>query len=401
MSKRYVSVKQFVDQLRGAADHKLSEEQMKGLTVLQATTPQIKALGAEGSRLVEFIITDDSVDRENDVIAVDGWELENYKANPVVLWAHDHYSVPIARSVSLYRADKQLRSMCEFLEREVMPFSYMVYQLYVKGFMNAVSVGFKPMEYTFDETRKYGINFYKQELLEYSCVPVPANPNAIAVARSSGIDTSPMKLWAEQALDLTRSGTPNDETRTRLEILRAASSPAGRALMLEVSDMKDVAGTPATPATGSAVKRVETVTWTCGVTGCKTVNHITEEDAKICGAFDELVQTQVDGVKLIIEGITKAGRVLSAANEEALRGAAASISGVLAQLDEKEDAKTEDEGKSADAELALEFADEDATEERAAGDEDIVLIDIDAESLRGIITNSVNDAIMQATGRVD
>lgn len=403
--KRYQSIKQFADWARKAGDAqgKLAEEQMKGITVLQSATPQIKALGADGSRLVEFIITDDSIDRENDVIDIEGWELDNYKANPVILWAHDHYSVPIARAVSLYREGTQLRSLAEFVERDVMPFAYMVYQLYVKGYMNAVSVGFKPKEYAFDETRKYGINFYKQELLEYSCVPVPANPNALAVARSAGIDLAPMKHWAEKALDLTRSGSPNDEARTRLEVLRAASLDAGRALILEVSEMKDVADgaatTPPAPTpatTESAVKRVETVKWACGTDGCKTVNHDTEDDAKLCGAFGDLIKDLGESATLILEGVTKQGRVLSASNEEALRSAVAALEGVLAQLDKKEE-EAEDEGKASDGELAVEF---DGSDEKAAADDE-ELIDIDADALRGAIKDSVNDAIMQVTGRVD
>lgn len=45
------------------------------------------------------------------------------------------------------------------------------------------------------------INFKKQILREYSVVPVPANMDALAEGRSSGIDMSPIVKWAEKILD--------------------------------------------------------------------------------------------------------------------------------------------------------------------------------------------------------
>ena len=47
----------------------------------------------------------------------------------------------------------------------------------------------------------YGYKFLKQELLEFSAVPVPANAEALIQARSKGIDTLPFKAWAEEILD--------------------------------------------------------------------------------------------------------------------------------------------------------------------------------------------------------
>ncbi len=77
----------------------------------------------------------------------------------------------------------------------------MIYQLYLGGFMNAVSVGFMPDERVWSDEQG-GIKFLTQELLEFSTVPVPANPNALQIARSTGgIDIAPLKAWSENILD--------------------------------------------------------------------------------------------------------------------------------------------------------------------------------------------------------
>jgi phage head maturation protease len=49
------------------------------------------------------------------------------------------------------------------------------------GYLKATSVGFMPLKYTFskDPAREYGIDFLEQELLEFSIVTIPANPDAL------------------------------------------------------------------------------------------------------------------------------------------------------------------------------------------------------------------------------
>jgi hypothetical protein len=63
-----------------------------------------------------------------------------------------------------------------------------IFQLYKEGFMRAFSVGFIPKEWTDGDGEKVPRRTYtKWELLEYSAVPVPANPDALALAISKGL----------------------------------------------------------------------------------------------------------------------------------------------------------------------------------------------------------------------
>ena len=52
-------------------------------------------------RNVKFIITTGDADRENDVIDPAGWDLSSYLKNPVVMFAHDYGSLPVARTILL------------------------------------------------------------------------------------------------------------------------------------------------------------------------------------------------------------------------------------------------------------------------------------------------------------
>src|SRR6266851_1714895 len=53
-------------------------------------------------RMATFILSNSHRDRENDSIDVHGWNLDSYRANPVVLFAHMHDSLPIGRSKNVY-----------------------------------------------------------------------------------------------------------------------------------------------------------------------------------------------------------------------------------------------------------------------------------------------------------
>lgn len=165
-----------------------------------------KASDDKESRVLEFTISTSSVDRDFDSINAKGWDLKAYRKNPVVLWAHDSYNPPIARAPKLWIEEDKLNSQAEFMPFEMYPFSDMVFNMLNGGFLRTASVGFRPLKVTPAEEeerrQRYGVDFDKQELLEWSVVPVPANPEALMRAHAAGINTRPLKAWAEQVLDL-------------------------------------------------------------------------------------------------------------------------------------------------------------------------------------------------------
>lgn len=170
----------------------------------QFTVGDIKGIEETKDGLkVPFVISTESIDRDNDSINIDGWKLDNFKKNPVVLWVHDSRQPPVGKATNPIIEDSKLKSTTIFATQDLYPFGYMVGQMYSKGFLHAVSVGFDPIKYSWveDKDRPWGIDFEEQELLEYSCCPVPANPEALVDAKSAGIDLDPMLEWVERVLD--------------------------------------------------------------------------------------------------------------------------------------------------------------------------------------------------------
>ena len=135
------------------------------------------------SEKVSFIASTSSPDRYGDVIDQKGWITDNYRKNPVVLLNHDSSQLPIGRGNVSIRND-QLVIDVEFDDED--PRAQEVKRKAQNGFMNAVSVGFRPLESTsrsdLPKDNKYygqrGMYYSKAELLEVSIVTIPANGEA-------------------------------------------------------------------------------------------------------------------------------------------------------------------------------------------------------------------------------
>jgi SpoVK/Ycf46/Vps4 family AAA+-type ATPase len=191
------------------------------------------------NRIVPFTISTASVDREGDTIAVEGWRLDNYRKNPVVLFGHDHYQPPVAQSLTEYTEGGRLKSRAQFMPREMSEFAYSIFQMYVGGYMRATSVGFIPEKWEYAEEGERagkGLNFSEQEMIEYSCVPVPANPEALIEARAKGINTRPFREWASRVLDEAKQ--PKSASRGVLERLHELSDPTGRRIFASLQEIR-------------------------------------------------------------------------------------------------------------------------------------------------------------------
>ena len=148
--------------------------------------------GVEGERKIKFVFSTGEVDRYGDTINPKGWDLENYRKNPVVLFGHDAGTGEnvIGRAVDLEQDGEQLRGTIEFIPADINPNAEMIYQMAKAGFLSAVSVGFRPIEFraAADKSRKGGIDFLRQELLEVSVVPIPALPSALVTEKGFSVD---------------------------------------------------------------------------------------------------------------------------------------------------------------------------------------------------------------------
>lgn len=178
-------------------------------------------------------------DRDRDTLDPKGWELDDYKKNPVVLWAHDYRSFPIAKDTGLEIDKDGLVGNPVFASAEENPWAPHCERLIRGGFLNAASVGFSPMEWTYNEEER-GVDFKRQALLEYSIVPVPANAGALVEARSLGIDIKWIADWAEQALDEYHGASGLYIPRATIEEARKIAGRKGLTLLVPKGTAYDV-----------------------------------------------------------------------------------------------------------------------------------------------------------------
>lgn len=141
----------------------------------------------EDKRIVEYIGSDESIDRYG--TSLRGWNLKQYRRNPVFLYGHDHYFPPIGAAKRVWLdPEKNLRFRIQYVPEELFPFAGFVFKMVQGRWIRATSVGFIPDKVQWPTNEEYEADndapvlLLNNELLELSQVTVPANPNALANA---------------------------------------------------------------------------------------------------------------------------------------------------------------------------------------------------------------------------
>ena len=200
--------------------------------------------------LLTVVASTGDVDRHGDVILPEGWRLEAYRRNPVVLWAHDYRRPAIGRAAAVWREGDALLAQVEFAPTE---FAGEVAALYRQGYQQGVSVGFRPIR--FEERRDarsgafLGIRFLEQELLEISAAPVPANGRAL---RRGAAWAAPASLSASDGILASdnRRRFLTTETPASVFVSAPTSAAAGAGAVAETE--ADVAA-PAGPGRAACI----------------------------------------------------------------------------------------------------------------------------------------------------
>lgn len=151
---------------------KIKGEIVKALESRKEFLANIKEAGDSGK--FEVVASSESVDRQGEIVVQEGIDIKNYMNNPVILFGHDYWSLPIGKATEIVRQAGKTVVRGVFASAEANPLAQQVRKLYEEGILKAVSIGFIPLEYN-------GNQITKSELLELSFVPVPANPEALSV----------------------------------------------------------------------------------------------------------------------------------------------------------------------------------------------------------------------------
>lgn len=144
---------------------------------------------------VTFIASTGSPDRMGDVIEQDGWQLRNYRKNPVHLFAHNSTGLPIGTGLPIRVDGDRLIQTVTYKPVTGFDLPQVIFELVDAGVLRGISVGFLPHEFSFIEGGN-GRRFTKVELLETSTVPIPANPEALVSSKSFDVEQALGSLLA-------------------------------------------------------------------------------------------------------------------------------------------------------------------------------------------------------------
>jgi HK97 family phage prohead protease len=156
-----------------------------GGVLLEPSASETKEVRRSEKSVVATISTK-ARDRHGDVIDPAGVRLDRFRKNPVVLYAHDYQGLPVAKSLwERVRAVDAPGRGAGGVELVAKPqfhcnteLSREVWALVEKGVLSAWSIGFIPERWKPGPEGK-GFVVEAWDLLEYSCVPVPANFQAL------------------------------------------------------------------------------------------------------------------------------------------------------------------------------------------------------------------------------
>jgi phage head maturation protease len=149
--------------------------------------------------IVPAVISTGEPDRAGDVIVPSGLRnADEFLRNPVVLWAHQRSMPPIGTCERLTIEADRIVAETKFSASS--PFAQDVFGLYAEGVLRGWSIGFVPAQVVpIPMTRgksAAGVCFREWDLLEYSAVPIPENPQALTLAVRKGmVKDADLRHW--------------------------------------------------------------------------------------------------------------------------------------------------------------------------------------------------------------
>lgn len=215
-----------------------------------------------GERRVQFTISHEVVDRDGDILRASGVDLTNYYKNMVFLSFHNTRDFPLGKTEKVWVEGDRVKAIVYFPTVEELSTNPeqasekaklvdFCFHCYKTGMLNAVSVGFIPLERT---ATKDGYDITKWELLEFSAVAVPANQDAIAeavksfgndfakgfvstVSKMESVEKSGKKISAETRAVLDKIKACGDKLEECQKALKACGSEL-KSLLAELDDDK-------------------------------------------------------------------------------------------------------------------------------------------------------------------
>lgn len=135
---------------------------------------------------IPWVLSSFALDSDMERVDPHGWNLKDFKKNPVMLWSHEWYTPAIGTIVSPRVKDDQLIGKAVFDPPEVDKFAAMIAEKALRGTIRAGSVGFRSdrIEITEEGDKEEAYLIHrKQTLREFSIANLGANKDAMAEQR--------------------------------------------------------------------------------------------------------------------------------------------------------------------------------------------------------------------------
>ncbi len=199
---------------------------------------------------IEHYISTSTPDRYGEVINPAGMDDTNFRKNPVVLFCHDSRNIVIGKNLTLVPDDFGIRAVTKFADTET---GRELYRLNREGFLNAWSIGFIPKSRPERRTVNGSEVSYiaDWELIEYSSVPVPANPDSINLILKELKDEHVRKMFSDNQTSFTNNSSEerknNMDENTKADLLdeskveEISRKIASEVVRKEISDSANLA----------------------------------------------------------------------------------------------------------------------------------------------------------------
>ena len=182
----------------------------------------------------KVIITKEVVDRDGEVIKIDGIDTVNFMKNPVVLLAHNFRGLPIGIVETLSDEGSELIGEGVFASTDMAQEARILHE---EGILIAVSMGFIIKE-------REGPIITRSELLEVSFVSVPSNPESLSVEKSERLQKFMEKFETTSSEDNDgKAAVPEHSTPKDPENMASNGSEAKKSLDKDEDreiDQKDI-----------------------------------------------------------------------------------------------------------------------------------------------------------------
>lgn len=144
----------------------------------------------------KVVVTTEWLDRDKETLKADGIEFKNYLKNPVVLADHIYrIDSIVGKTTKIYQ--EGTKTIAEWVFAKGVEKAEILRTLYNQGMVKTVSIWFIPNE----RDPKDNATITKSEMLEFSFVAVPANPEAISLDGKTYQKALDLWIIEEEELD--------------------------------------------------------------------------------------------------------------------------------------------------------------------------------------------------------